>query len=155
MPLRRLLFRAPATRLTLILSLALSLAAPLARADGVLPAHATPVQREQAQARFMRGKEFLAKKQFEQAVAEFRASHDIVASPNTRLELARCLLAMGKPLAAYAELGRTAVEAKELKAEDNRYERAYEAAQAERAELEPTLGFVRLTIIGAGAIGAS
>jgi hypothetical protein len=129
-----------------VASLAVALLCVPAYADGVLPAAATPVQREQAQARFMRGKELLAKKQYDQALAEFRASHDIVSSPNTRLEIARCLRAMGRPVAAYAELGRTAVEAKEMVAQDNRYQRAYDSATAERAELEPQLGFVSLTI---------
>jgi hypothetical protein len=104
------------------------------------------VQREQAQSRFLRGKDQLTKHRYEDALAEFRASHDIVASPNTRLEIARCLLAMGKLVAAYAELGRTVVEAKELRAEDKRYDRAYDAATAERSELQPKLGFVSLTI---------
>ena len=53
---------------------------------------------------------------------------------------------MGKLVAAYAELGRTAVEAKELVAQDNRYQRAFDSATAERAELEPQLGFISLTI---------
>jgi hypothetical protein len=117
-----------------------------ARADGVMPAVATPVQREQAQARFARGKELLGKKQYEAALAEFRASHEIVGSPNTRLELARCLRAMSRLVAAYAELGRTAVEAKELVGQDNRYQRAFDSATTERAEIEPQLGFVALTI---------
>jgi hypothetical protein len=121
----------------------LAVAAP-SFADGVLPAVATPVQREQAQARFARGKEFLAKKQYDMALTEFRASHEIVA--NTRLEIARCLRAMGRQVAAYAELGRTAVEAKELVVQDNRYQRALDSAKAERAEIEPQLGFVSLTI---------
>src|ERR1700733_14473236 len=117
-----------------------------AHADGVLPAVATPVQREQAQARFARGKELLEKKQYEAAMAEFRASHEIVESPNTRLELARCLRALGKLVPAYAEVCRTAVEAKELVAQDNRYQRAFDSATAEREEIEPQLGFVSLTI---------
>jgi hypothetical protein len=117
-----------------------------AQADGVSPAVATPLQREQAQSRFKRGKELMNKGRFEEASGEFRASHDIVASPNTRLELGRCMRSWGRPVAAYAELGRAAVEAKELMAEDNRYRRAYDSALAERAELEPTLGFVQLSI---------
>ena len=117
-----------------------------ARADGVLPAAATAVQREQAQSRFVRGKDLMARQSYDAALVEFRASHDIVSSPNTRLELARCLLAMGKLVDAYAELGRTAIEAKELRAEDNRYQRAYEAASSERAQLQQKLGFVTLAI---------
>ncbi len=104
------------------------------------------MQREQAQSRFLRGKDLMNRKNHEEALSEFRASHDIVASPNTRLEIARCLTTMGKLVEAYAELGRTAVEAKEMKAEDKRYERTYDAAVAERALLQPRLGFVSLTL---------
>jgi hypothetical protein len=123
----------------------LSTTAP-AFAAGALPATATPVQREQAQSRFLRGKDFLSKKRYDEALAEFRASHEIVASPNTRLEIARCLRQMGRTVAAYAELGRAQVEAKELVGQDNRYQRAYDAAAAERADIEPQLGFVAMTI---------
>jgi hypothetical protein len=126
-------------------TLAISFATP-ARADGVLPSMATPVEREQAQSRFKRGKELMGSKRYGDALAEFRASHEIVASPNTRLEIARCLRNEGKIVAAYAELGRAAVEAKELAGEDNRYQRAFDAATADRAEIEPKLGFVSLTI---------
>ncbi len=122
------------------------LAAPAAGADGALPDVATPVQREQAQSRFAKGRDLMSKKQYDDALVEFRASHDIVASPNTRLEIARCLRTAGKLVAAYAELGRTSIEAKELLAQDNRYQRAYDAAIAERKEIEPQLGFVTLTV---------
>ncbi len=115
-------------------------------ADGVLPPEATPVQREQAQARFLRGKDLMARKSYGEALGEFQASHDIVASPNARLETARCLLATGKLVAAYAEYGRTAVEAKELAAQDKRYQLAYDSATTERADLQPKLGFVTLTV---------
>jgi hypothetical protein len=125
----------------------LAVAAPTAaRAAGALPAAATPLQREQAQTRFLRGKDLLARKQYDQALEEFTASHEIVASPNARLEIARCLRALGKIVAAYAELGRTAIEAKELVAQDPRYLRASEAAIAEREEMERQLGVVSLTI---------
>jgi len=123
------------------------LTASAALADGVLPDVATPVQREQAQSRFAKGRDLMAKKQYDDALVEFRASHDIVASPNTRLEIARCLRTAGKLVAAYAELGRTAIEAKELLGQDNRYQRAYDAATDERKEIEPKLGFGRPTVL--------
>jgi hypothetical protein len=122
------------------------LLAPAAHAAGVLPADATPVQREQAQARFMRARDLMAKKKFDEALVELHASQEIVASPNTRLQIARCLVLSGKKVEAYVELGRTAIEAKELLQQDNRYQRAYDAATAERTELEPQLGFVSLKI---------
>jgi hypothetical protein len=128
------------------MTLSLALSAGVAHADGVLPGSATPVQREQAQARFVRGKDLFGRKKFEDALAEFRASIEIVDSPNTRLQISRALRAMARYVAAYAELGRTLVAAKELSVQDSRYQRAYEAAVQERTELQPLLGFVTLTI---------
>jgi hypothetical protein len=128
-----------------VAAFAIACAAP-ALADGVLPSEASPVQREQAQSRFQRGKELMGKKTYDAALVEFRASHDIVASPNARLEAARCLLATGKLVEAYAELGRTTIEAKELVSQDKRYQLTYDSAIAERTDLQPKLGFVSLTI---------
>jgi hypothetical protein len=120
--------------------------APSALAIGVAPGAATAVQREQAQAKFVRGKDLFGKKKYEEALVEFRASIDIVASPNARLYVARTLRALGRDVEAYVELGRTEVEAKELAPQDPRYAKTGEAAAAERKELEPKLGFVTFTI---------
>ena len=128
-----------------VAAFAIACAAP-ALADGVLPSEASPVQREQAQSRFQRGKELMGKRAYDAALVEFRASHDIVASPNARLEAARCLLATGKLVEAYAELGRTTIEAKELVAQDKRYQLTNDSATSERTDLQPKLGFVSLTI---------
>ncbi|HLK37371.1 MAG TPA: tetratricopeptide repeat protein [Polyangiaceae bacterium] len=126
--------------------LAIGLTPSTARADGVLPSSATPVQREQAQSRFLKGKALLDGHQYEQALTELRASYEIVASPNTRLEVARSLEGLGRLVEAYAEFGRTVTEAKELAGEDRRYSRASAAASLERSELEFKLGFVSLAI---------
>lgn len=120
--------------------------APDAFAAGVTPSAATPVQREQAQSRFLRGKELYSAGKFDAALAEFTASLDIVASPNTRLYVGRCLREMGRYVPAYVELGRTAVEAKELTRDDPRYEKAATAANDERKALEPKLGFIEISI---------
>ncbi len=134
--------------LILAFSASLALASP-AFAAGVDPAEATPVQREQSQARFLRGRQLFDAKSFEPALAEFRASHDIVASPNSRLYIARTLRELGRNVEAYVELGRTEVEARELTRVDNRYQRAAEAAGEERAQLRALLGFVAVKITGA------
>jgi hypothetical protein len=120
--------------------------APLAHAAGVPPPQATQTQRDQAQAHFQKGRELLDKKQFAEALAEFRASYDVVASPNSHLEYARCLRETGKPVEAYVELGAVAAEAHELAATDKKYDKAADAANAERAEMEPKLGFLTLTV---------
>jgi hypothetical protein len=128
-------------------AIALSLGtATAAHAAGVEPAKATPVQREQAQSRFLKGRDLYNAKKYDAALAELTASLDIVASPNTRLYVGRCLRDMGRTVAAYAELGRTAVEAKELLRDDTRYEKAAQAANEERAQLAPKLGFVEVKV---------
>ena len=140
-PLRR-------SSILLATALALSLAASsgVAHAAGVEPAKATPVQREQAQSRFLKGRELYNAKKYDAALVELTASLDIVASPNTRLYVGRCLRELGRTVAAYAELGRAAVEAKELLRDDTRYEKAAQAANDERAALAPKLGFVEVRI---------
>ena len=122
------------------------LVAQPALADGVAPSAATPAQKEEAQARFLKGKDLFGKKQFDKALVEFNASHDIVASPNTRLYAARCLRESNQLVAAYAELTRTSAEAKELARDDPRYAKAAEAADDERHQLEAKLGFVQVTV---------
>jgi hypothetical protein len=130
------------------LACALAAAGP-ALAAGVAPAHATPVQREQAQGRFVKGKDLYAHKKYDAALVEFNASLDIVASPNTRLYVARCLREMDKTVAAYVGFGRTAVEAKELARDDPRYLKTAEAADDERRQLEPKLGFIEVDVANA------
>ena len=117
-----------------------------ARASGVDPAKATAVEREQAQQRFLKGKALYEKNDMQGALDEFRASLDIVASPNTRLYVARSLRELGRLVEAYAEFGRTAADAKEHEREDGRYGKAAQAATDERAAIAPQIGFLLLTI---------
>jgi len=133
-----------------LLSLVLTLApAPLAHAaSGVLPSEASPIQREEAQAHFARGHDLYTAKRFEEAAGEFAKSYAVVASPNALLFLARCDRERGKIVTAYAELGRTAAEAKEHAAEDPRYAKTAEAAAEERDSLAAELGFVSVTVQG-------
>ena len=111
-------------------------------AAGVDPGEATAVQREQAQARFSRGKALYEAGKFDEAATELSASNEIVASPNARLYYARALREAGHYVRAYVEFGRTEVEAQEHAKEDGRYEKAAETAKAERAALRPKLGFI-------------
>jgi tetratricopeptide (TPR) repeat protein len=115
-------------------------------AQGADPLSATPVQQEQAQARFTRGKDHFEAGEFEAALDEFTASFAIVASPNARLYQSRCLLRLGRKVQAYAEYGRTMVQALELGKREVRYQRTAEAATEERKQLEQELAFVRATI---------
>jgi hypothetical protein len=130
----------------LLLLLASCCVSPLAWAVGVSPGVATPVQREQAQALFQKGKRLFDAKKYADALVDFRAAMDIVASPNARLYVARCLSANGKLVEAYVEFDRTAVEANEHAREDSRYARTGASARTERDALAPKIAFVQAQV---------
>jgi hypothetical protein len=130
--------------------LAIALLAPVAAgASGVDPDAASPVQREQAQARFARGRQLFVDRKFAQALVEFEGSHDIVASPNARLYIAHCDRELGRLVAAYEEFGRAATEAREHATGDPRYTKTAEAAEKERDAIGPKLGFVTVRVVAA------
>src|SRR5438045_289387 len=87
-------------------------------AVGVEPSKATSIQIEQARTRFLKGKTLFAQKKYDEALVEFRASLEIVNSPNTSLYVARTLREKGNLVEAYVEFGRTEVAANELSVED-------------------------------------
>jgi len=130
----------------LILGISTTVTAHAAFAAGVDPSQATAVQREQAQALFLKGKQKFDARDYKGALENFRASVEIVQSPNTRLYVARALRELGNLVEAYAEFGRAAAEAKEHEHEDGRYGKAAEAANAERADLGKRLGFLRIAV---------
>jgi hypothetical protein len=122
------------------------LSARVAHASGVDPDAATPVQREQAQARFGRGRQLFVQRKFKEALVEFQGSHDIVSSPNARLYIAHCHRELGELVAAYEEFGRAATEAREHAIGDPRYTKTAEGAEKERDAIAPKLGFVTFTV---------
>jgi len=77
-----------------------------------------------------------------EALAAFRASYDMVPSPNSHLMIARTLRDRGDLVEAYAEYGKVVTEAEEAAQREARYRSAAEASRAERAKLR-----ARLTII--------
>jgi hypothetical protein len=144
--------RTPSLR-PLVVAALLSALAPLAAgsahaASGVAPSDATPVQREEAQTLFARGRDLYTAKKFDEAAELFDKSYAIVASPNALFFLARCDRERGKLVAAYSELGRTAAEAREHASEDPRYAKTAEAATEERNAIAPQLGFITVTVSG-------
>jgi hypothetical protein len=133
----------------LIVSLALSgvlLAASTATAAGVAPGEASPAQKTEAMTRFTAGKQAIDQKNWEKATLELRASLDVVNSPNARLVLSRALRDAGSLADAWTEYGRTIADATKLAATEDRYAKTAEAASTERAELEPKLAFVVVTL---------
>ena len=135
----------------LALALGVLASSATARADGVEAAKASATQREQAQARFVKGRDLYTQSRFADALEEFRASHEIVASPNARLYSARCLRELGRVAEAYAELGRAEAEARDQVKDDARYARTAESAAEERRALAAKLAFLTVRVDNADA----
>jgi hypothetical protein len=132
---------------SLLFTLILTGATPRAAfAAGVAPASASPEQRNQAQSHFQRGKQLYGETRFEEALVEFTASLDIVASPNARLYVARCHREMGHLVDAYVEFVRTATEARENARKAARYAKTAGAALTEVQYVEPKLGFLQVNV---------
>jgi hypothetical protein len=125
---------------------AILLASSVASAAGVAPGEASPAQKTQAMAHFTAGKQAIEQKSWEKATLELRASLDVVNSPNARLVLARTLRDSGSLGDAWTEYSRTIGDATKLAATEDRYAKTAEAASSERAELEPKLAFVVVTV---------
>jgi len=79
-------------------------------------------------------------------MAEFRASLEIVASPNARLYVARCMREMGELIDAYNEFGHVEADAKALAEREPRYAQTAQSAADERADLKNSLAFVTFAI---------
>ena len=118
-----------------------SLALLLASAAGV-----AQDPRGLAQARYAAGVAHFDAGRHEDALRELDSSLDAVSSPNTRLMIARTLLALERPAdAAYAyEL--TVAEARDLAIRQPRYAPTADAAAAELASLRPRLGRLRIQL---------
>jgi hypothetical protein len=130
---------------------AVMLAASPALAAGVAPNVATEAQRADATKSFIKGRDLFGEKKFEPALAEFKSSYDVVASPNTRLYIARCHRELGHLTLAYAEFTHTADDAKALAKDEAKYQTTAEAATTERQDLANKLGFVDLSLTHPGA----
>ncbi len=77
-----------------------------------------------------------------EALAAFRASYEMVHSPNSHLMIARTLRDRGALVEAYAEYGQVVTEADEAAARDPKYEKASQDARAERSRLRERLTMI-------------
>lgn len=88
--------------------------------------------------KFEEGRKAYEAGQFEAALAAFKASIDLLPSPNTRLYIGRCYRAIGKTASAYTTLKRAAGEAQDrlTASGEKRYSATRDTANQEAAELE-------------------
>jgi hypothetical protein len=100
-------------------------------------------QKAGAQQTFEAGGKLYDAHHFEEALAAFRASYQIVASPNSHLMIARCLRDLGRNVDAYREYEAVAKEAAE---KGERYESAAHASGEEREELKQKIALLTLRV---------
>lgn len=118
-------------------------------AQGASVASATPQQKQDAQKAFMAAMDDFNAKRFDKAYEGFKASYDVVASPNSHLMMARALREAGKTLEAYREFDRVMAEASAAAAEDPKYKEAEQAAMTEGRAMRANLAMVTLNLTGA------
>ncbi len=120
-------------------SLAFSVLLSAAPALGTALESATPEQKRAAQKMFEAADGLYENGQYEQAAQAFRASYDLVASPNSRLMIARSLRELKRYEAAYQEYLATI---KDAEASVGRYPDTLKAAQAEAEALGEQLSYL-------------
>lgn len=86
------------------------------------------------------------KGQYADALVGFRQAYNASNSPNARLMIGHCLIALGQPHNAYTELTATVEESTQRAAVDPKYEKTRQTAVAQLALLEGKVGKVVVRI---------
>jgi hypothetical protein len=89
---------------------------------------------------FSLGRDRWEAKDYQEALPLFRQALAATGSPNARFYVARCLRDLGQLVEAYDEMSRTVRDARELAVDEERYAATRDAAAAELALLEGTIG---------------
>jgi hypothetical protein len=80
------------------------------------------------------------KGKYAEALVAFRLAHNASDSPNARLMIGHCLVALGRPAEAYEEMAATMREAAKLAESEARYAPTRDTAATQLALLEPKVG---------------
>jgi len=126
----------------------LAVAAPAA-AQGVAVTDASEEQVAAARAPYVEAKKAYDAGEFATALPQFRASYDVVASPNSHLMVVKSLVGLGRLVDAYREAKVALAEAEAAAATIKKYTRTAVDAQAQLEELRAQLGFVTIQLQGA------
>jgi hypothetical protein len=112
-------------------------------AQGALAGDVQSDQRAGAQKTYEAGTKLYDSRHFEEALAAFRASYQIVASPNSHLMMARCIRDLGRNAEAYREYEAVAAEAS---SKGDKYKSTAAAAIEERDELRPKVALLTIRL---------
>jgi len=113
----------------------------------------SPEQKAEAQKAFDDAMTAFGEKRFGDAADGFRASYELLPSPNSRLMIVRSLGELGQKADAYEEGLVALAEAEAAGQSQKKYELTAKAIREEMADLRPKIGFVRVTVRGVGDRG--
>jgi hypothetical protein len=102
--------------------------------------------KEVAQKVYVEGVDHYRAGRYAEALAAFRASYEMVPSPNSHLMVARTLREHGQLVDAYVEFGRVVLEADAAAEQDVKYLSAAQASRAERAKLRARIAMVTVYV---------
>ncbi len=131
------------TRLALIVTV---FCPSLAQAQGAPVDQATEEQKAAAREAFAEARQAFVAGNHSDALRAFRASYDIVASPNAHLMIANTLHELGDHAAAHDEFVKVVDEADEMAVMDPKYTQTAENARQKLAELTPLIGRLRIEV---------
>ncbi|MCC6525253.1 MAG: hypothetical protein IT373_21550 [Polyangiaceae bacterium] len=137
-----------ARRLLTGLALGCSLVAAVgpAHAAGASLELATDEQKSAARDKFQTARKAFDDRRFLEALEGFRASYDIVASPNALLMIGESERELGRSAAAYATLGDVAREAEVAAQKDTKYRETVRLARQMQDEVRPKVALLRLEL---------
>lgn len=115
-------------------------------AEGAAVDKATEQQKKEALAKYEQGNTFYDKSEYSRALEAFRASWQIVASPNSRLMIARTLSRLGRASEAYTEYERTAGDAEKAVAISEDYKKTAAVAHDEQSKERKKIALLKVNL---------
>jgi len=117
-----------------------------ALAEGAALGAATPEQEAQAKLAYQEGDKSKKAGRIEDALAAFRYSYSIVASPNSHFMAVLMLQKLGRMAEAYREAKLVVVEAEQAAEFEEKYTKTADAAQDKANELRASIGLLTVTV---------
>jgi hypothetical protein len=110
------------------------------------PAEPSEKDIQTAQLHFKKGNDFFTMKKYSLALEEFKKSYGAVASPNSRLYIARSLVQLGEFVDAYLEFDKVIAEAEARAKAEPKYAPTRDTAMVERDEVGTKIALVTVNV---------